>query len=94
MKTRIFLAALAEFGWELDRDGNKHVILKNNLIPVERPLALRRQDIKDIDPIVVSIQAKNAGLIWDQNRQALKLNPNHPYFKRYQAALGGNRVAA
>lgn len=91
MKTRDFLAELARFGWGLGRHGAKHIILENGLIQVDRPLGLRHQDVRDIDPIVVSIQCKAAGLIWDQNRQCARLNPNHPYFARYTAAL---RVAA
>lgn len=94
MKTRKFLEELAKFGWVADREGTKHLILTNRLIQVERPLALRRQDVKDIDPPIVSVQAKMAGLIWDQGRQVAKLNPNHPYYKRYVAALGGEQMAA
>jgi hypothetical protein len=94
VKTRAFLAELAKYGWCVGREGNKHVILENQLITVDRPIGLRRQDIRDIDPIVVSIQCKAAGLIWDQGRQCAKLNPAHPYYSRYQAALGLNQRAA
>ena len=94
MKTRVFLEELAKFGWRVEREGNKHVILTNKLIPVERPLALRRQDVKDIDPIIVSVQSKHAGLIWDQGKQRAKLNPAHPYYQRYVSALGSAQVAA
>lgn len=86
MKTRNFLAELGRFGWHVGREGAKHVVLENSLIRPDRPLGLRRQDIRDIDPIVVSIQCKAAGLIWDQGRQCAKLNPAHPYFSRYLAA--------
>jgi hypothetical protein len=94
MKTRVFLEELAKFGWVVEREGNKHVILTNRLFSVERPLALRRQDVKDIDPIIVSVQSKHAGLIWDQGKQRAKLNPSHAYYKRYIGALGGAQAAA
>lgn len=87
MKTANFLKELSRFGWEQDRK-KKHIMLTNRLFTPDRPLALRKQDEKDIDPIAVSIQAKHAGLVWDSGRQALRLNPDHPYFKRYQQALG------
>jgi hypothetical protein len=94
MKTRLFFGELAKFGWVVEREGNKHIVLTNRLIQVERPLAIRRQDVKDIDPIIVSVQSKQAGLVWDQNKQCVRLNPNHQYFKRYLEALGSAQVAA
>lgn len=86
MKTKHFLAELERYGWRMSRSGGKHVMLENTLITVERPLALRRQDERDIDPVVVSMQAKWAGLLWDRNRQVAKLDPNHAYYSRYRAA--------
>jgi hypothetical protein len=87
MKTRHYLSELGRFGWRVGREGAKHVILENVLITVDRPLGLRRQDVKDIDQVVVCMQCKSVGLIWDQGRQEAKLNPAHPYFPRYRAAL-------
>jgi hypothetical protein len=86
MKTRTFLAELTRFGWNLGREGAKHVVLENSLIRVDRPLALRRQDLRDIDTVVVSMQCKWAGLLWDQQRQCARLNPAHPYYQRYVTA--------
>lgn len=94
MKTRAFLAELGRFGWGIGREGAKHVVIQNSLITVDRPLGLRRQDVRDIDPIVVSIQCKAAGLIWDQQRQCARLNPAHPYYQRYLAAGLGLQEAA
>lgn len=85
MKTRDFLAELARFGWVPEREGAKHLLYTNQFFRPERPLTLRHQDVRDIDPIVVSIQAKHAGLIWDQRRQEARPNPSHPYFRHYQA---------
>ncbi len=93
MKTKNFLAELAQFGWTLGRNGGKHIILENRLIQVERPLGLRHQDVREIDPIVVCIQCKAAGLLWDPNRQRARPNPNHPYYARYTAALNQQRAA-
>lgn len=86
MKTRAFLEEVGRFGWRLGREGAAHALLENAHFTPDRPPALRRQDLRDIDPIVVSIQAKQMGLRWDQNRQCMKLNPAHPYFQRYLAA--------
>lgn len=70
-----------------DRKG-KHTVLVNKLITTARPLALRKQDERDIDPVAMRLQAKNAGLVWDHGRQTCKLNPDHPYYERYRQALG------
>ncbi len=93
MKTGKYLAEIGRFGWAIAREGGKHLIIENGLIAVDRPLTFCRRDHRDVDPIVVKIQCKSIGLIWDQQTQEAKLNPNHHYYPRYLAALGLSKAA-
>lgn len=92
MKTSIFLAELKRFGWEPSRTG-KHQMLQNTAIQATRPLAIRHRDAHDIDPCICSVQAKNAGLLWDQRTQTARPNPSHPYYNQYLSAFSAQKAA-
>lgn len=85
MRTGKFLKELERYGWKVARRGGSHWILKNEQIPVARPLVLSYSDTKEIDLNTVDNCTKRAGLYWDWGLGSPRPNPRHPFYPIYKA---------
>ena len=87
MKTADFIAAVAKYGWELERT-SKHAIFKNRLFSAFRPACMSLNVFRNkMDPESVENVAKAMGLRWKDMDPLPFPKQGHPYFPEY-ARLG------